>query len=62
MDKPRTRQDEVQPAVPDRIQNLKPLERIQRVLKGEPVDRPAFCLYTRYALELLGGAVLAHAV
>lgn len=61
MDKPRHRQDEA-PVVPDRIQNLKPLERIERVLKGEPVDRPAFCLYPSYDLELLGGDVLAQAV
>ncbi len=61
MDKPRHRQDEA-PVVPDRIQNLKPFERIERVLKGEPVDRPAFCLYPSYDLELLGGDVLAQAV
>ncbi|MBX3169094.1 MAG: hypothetical protein KF760_16930 [Candidatus Eremiobacteraeota bacterium] len=46
----------------DRVPNLKPLDRIERVLKGEPVDRPAFCLYPSYDLELLGGDVLAQAV
>lgn len=50
------------PQPPDRIPNLKPLDRIERVLKGEPVDRPAFCLYPSYDLELLGGDVLAQTV
>ncbi|MBN9419262.1 hypothetical protein ABS71_01385 [bacterium SCN 62-11] len=63
MDKRAKRQEETDaPVVPERINNLKPLERIERVLKGEPVDRPAFCLYPCYDLELLGGEVLAQAI
>lgn len=62
MDKPNKPQDAEAPAVPDRIPNLKPLARIERVLKGESVDRPAFCLYPHYDLELLGGDVLAQAI
>ena len=59
MDKPRKPQD----AAPlERVQNLKPLARIEKVLKGEAVDRPAYCLYPCYDLELLGGDVLAQAV
>ncbi len=59
MDKSKTPQEA---APPERVQNLKPLARIERVLKGEAVDRPAYCLYPSYELELLGGDVLAQAV
>jgi hypothetical protein len=42
--------------------SLKPLERVETVLRGEAADRPPFCLYPAYDLELLGGDVLAQAV
>ena len=41
---------------------MKPIERIETTLRGEPVDRPPFCLYPHYDLELLGGDVLAQTV
>lgn len=41
---------------------MKPIQRVEQMLAGEPVDRPPFCIYPRYDLELLGGEVLARAV
>ena len=41
---------------------MKPIERVETTLRGEPVDRPPFCLYPHYDLELLGGDVLAQTV
>ncbi|MBS2035553.1 hypothetical protein JST97_11230 [bacterium] len=67
MDKPRSHsksapQTEEAPELPKRPVTLKPLERVEKVLKGEAADRPPFCLYPAYDLELLGGDVLAQAI
>lgn len=65
MEKPRSHSKKAAQPEADpfkRPPSLKPLERVETVLRGEAADRPPFCLYPAYDLELLGGDVLAQAV
>lgn len=41
---------------------MKPIERVEKTLQGEAADRPPFCLYPHYDLDLLSGEILTQAV